>query len=88
MCLLCCGVVRSDDVLVMPPIDPLDPPEGDISPYPDEVLILGGDRWLSLTGCILSYPFGNPVELRTNTRRFWEDTAARAGFTLAELLGD
>lgn len=71
---------------MMPPTDPVDPPEGDIVPYPGEILSLGGNRWLTPTGEIIGEPFGVPCELQDNTRRYWEGRAAKAGYTLEELL--
>jgi hypothetical protein len=70
----------------MPPLIPLPPPEGDIAPYPNEILTLGNNRWLNLLGHIISEPFGVAVELQDNTRRYWEGRAAVAGSTLAELM--
>jgi hypothetical protein len=75
----------------MPPLKPLDPPEGDIVPYPNEILMLGGGRYLTNTGVVLSQEdqwgrFGDPVPVQDNTRRYWEGRAAVAGYTLAELL--
>jgi len=46
----------------MPPLEPLDPPEGDIVPYPNDILRLGEDRWLTITGRILPTPPYPPVE--------------------------
>jgi hypothetical protein len=71
----------------MPPTDPIDPPVGDIAPYPMDILTLGGNRWLDPTGRILTTEFGNPVELQPNTLKFWEATALRGtGKPLSELL--
>jgi hypothetical protein len=70
----------------MPPTDPVEPSEGDIAPYPGEILILGGSRWLSTTGDILTVPFGTPILVQDNTRRYWEGRAAKAGYTLDDLL--
>lgn len=73
----------------MPPLEPLDPPEGDIAPYPDEVLTLGGNRWLASTGRILTHPFGVPCDLQPNTLKFWEAAALRGtGKPLGELLAE
>jgi hypothetical protein len=72
----------------MPPLEPLDPPEGDVVPYPMDVLILGGNRWLDLTGRVIPTPFGNPVDLRPNTLKFWKAAALRGtGKPLSELIG-
>lgn len=70
----------------MPPLEPLDPPEGDIAPYPNEILTLSGKRWLSPSGRVLTEPAGNPCDIQENTRWYWEDCAVRAGYTLDELL--
>ena len=70
----------------MPPLESLEPPVGDIAPYPDEILTLPGNRWLDTTGRIIPTPFGVPVDVQPNTRRFWESTLAKAGYTLDELL--
>lgn len=71
----------------MPPTDPIDPPVGDVVPYPNDILILGGDRWLDMTGRIITNPFGNPCELKANTLKFWEAAALRGtGKRLTELI--
>jgi hypothetical protein len=70
----------------MPPTDPVDPPKGDIMPNPNDILILGGNRWLSIAGQILSTEFGDPVGLTLNTLAFWEAAALRGtGKPLSEL---
>ncbi|AGR46420.1 hypothetical protein SEA_SUPERCHUNK_3 [Mycobacterium phage Superchunk] len=72
---------------MIPPTDPVDPPEGDIVPYPNDILTLGGNRWLSIAGRILPEPFGDPVELQPNTLKFWEAAALRGtGKPLSELI--
>ncbi|AEJ93303.1 hypothetical protein FGG36_gp03 [Mycobacterium phage Jeffabunny] len=72
---------------MQPPIEPVDPPTGDVSPYPNDLLILGGNRWLTITGRILHTPFGDQVELKPNTVKFWEAAAMRGqGKTLSELI--
>jgi hypothetical protein len=44
------------------------------------------NRWLSITGDILSTEFGNPVALKLNTLKFWEAAALRGtGKPLSEL---
>jgi hypothetical protein len=70
----------------MPPLEPLDPPEGDIAPYPNDILILSGNRWLDTTGRIITTEFGDPVDVQDNTRRFWKAAARRGGYELSELL--
>lgn len=70
----------------MPPLEPLDPPDGDVVPYPDQILTLSGNRWLTPSAEIISTPFGVPCELQANTRRYWEDRAAVAGYNLDALL--
>ncbi|PJE18388.1 MAG: hypothetical protein CK429_04190 [Mycobacterium sp.] len=72
----------------MPPLEPLDPPKGDIAPYPGEILTLGGNRWLTNTGRIITTESGVPVGVQDNTRRYWEGRAAKAGYTLADLLAE
>jgi hypothetical protein len=72
---------------MMPPTDPVDPPEGDVVPYPNDILILGGNRWLSIAGRVLPSEFGDPVELQPNTVKFWEAAALRGtGKPLSELI--
>ena len=71
----------------MPQLEPLEPPKGDISPYPMSVLELGDGRYLAMSGDVLDYPFGVEVQVQPNTRRFWEKSAARGGHTLDQLLG-
>lgn len=34
----------------MPPLEHVDPPEGDVVPYPNDILVLGDNRWLTVTG--------------------------------------
>jgi hypothetical protein len=71
----------------MPPLQPHDSPEGDIAPYPGEILILGGNRWLSTAGRILPEELGYPVDLQANTLAFWEAAALRGtGKSLSELI--
>jgi hypothetical protein len=75
----------------MPPLEPLDPPEGDVVPYPNDILMLTGGRYLTVTGVVLSPEdkrgrYGDPVSIRNNTRRYWERRAAVAGYELAELM--
>jgi hypothetical protein len=73
--------------LVMPPLEPLDPPEGDVIPNPGSVLILGDNRWLSMHGRILSEALGYEVGLEANTLNYWEDAAQRAtGKPLSDLI--
>ncbi|QFP95487.1 hypothetical protein SEA_GAUGELDP_3 [Mycobacterium phage GaugeLDP] len=72
---------------MMPPTDPVDPPTGDVVPYPNDLLTLGGNRWLTVTGRILPTPFGDPVDLQPNTLKFWEAAALRGqGKPLSELI--
>ena len=72
---------------MMPPTSPLPQPEGDVVPRPGSILILGGDRWLTMTGRILPEPLGYKVGLTPNTLNYWEDAAHRAGYaTLDELI--
>ena len=71
----------------MPPTDPVEPPVGDVVPRPGSVLILGGNRWLSMRGRILPEPLGYEVGLEPNTLNYWEDAAHRAtGQPLSELI--
>jgi hypothetical protein len=72
---------------MMPPTDPVEPPVGDIAPYPDQILTLGGNRWLSLDGRVLPSPRGVPCDLQPNTLAFWEAAALRgSGKPLSELI--
>jgi hypothetical protein len=73
---------------MMPPLVPLPQPQGDIAPYPNDILILGAGRWLDTAGRIIHEEFGVPVSLQDNTRRYWEGRAAVAGQTLPELLAE
>ncbi|ABE67325.1 hypothetical protein PBI_CHE12_3 [Mycobacterium phage Che12] len=71
----------------MPPTDPVDPPEGDVVPYPNDILKLGGNRWLSQEGRIIPVPFGDEVDLEPNTLAYWESAALRGtGKPLSELI--
>lgn len=78
---------RWDDALVMPPLEPLEPPRGDIAPYPNSVLDLGDGRYLAMSGDVVtSSGYCEPVQVQPNTRWYWEGRAAKAGYTLDELL--
>lgn len=93
MHLLCFACLIRDYALVMPPLKPLPLPEGDIAPYPDEILMISGNRHLSVLGEVLTeddprWHLGCPVEVNDHTRRYWEGRAAVAGYTLAELLAE
>ncbi|QGJ88758.1 hypothetical protein SEA_YECEY3_3 [Mycobacterium phage Yecey3] len=69
------------------PDESVEPATGDVSPYPNDLLILGGNRWLTVTGRILPTPFGDEVELQPNTLKFWEAAALRGqGKPLSELI--
>jgi hypothetical protein len=75
----------------MPPLEPLDSPNGDVVPYPNDILMLSGGRYLTDTGVVLSPEdkrgrYGDPVPIRDNTRRYWEGRAIVAGYELAELM--
>lgn len=71
----------------MPPTNPMKPPTGDISPNPNDILILGGGRWLTMAGQIITTEFGDPVGIQLNTLAFWEAAALRGvGNPLSELL--
>lgn len=71
----------------MPPPEPLDPPVGDVVPYPNDILALGRNRWLTITGRIITEPSGDPCKLKPNTLAFWEAAALRGtGKRLSELL--
>lgn len=72
----------------MPPLEPVDPAEGDIAPDPMDVLTLGGNRWLGPNGRVLPKPIGIPVDLQPNTLKFWEEAARRGGYVLSELLAE
>ncbi|QFG11518.1 hypothetical protein PBI_MAMINIAINA_3 [Mycobacterium phage Maminiaina] len=70
-----------------PPTEPVDPATGDVAPYPMDVLVLGGNRWLSQSGRILPVEMGDPVELTPQTLWFWEAAALRGqGKPLSELI--
>lgn len=69
----------------MPPLEHVGPPEGDVVPYPNDILVLGDNRWLTVTGKVITAPFGDPVDLKENTRAFWEGAAARAGCSVDSL---
>lgn len=71
----------------MPPLEPLEPPTGDVVPYPGEILTLSGDRWLTQGAEVVRRPHGVPVDVLDNTRAYWEGRAAKAGYTLDQLLG-
>jgi hypothetical protein len=78
---------------VLPPLETLDPPQGDVAPFPNEILKISGNRYLSMLGEILTeddrrWHLGEPVEVKDNTRWYWEDRAAKAESTLAELLAE
>jgi hypothetical protein len=60
-------------------------------PYPNAILAISGNRRLNLSGVILTdddreWHFGEPVNVTSRTRAYWEGRAAVAGHTLDELL--
>lgn len=60
-------------------------------PYPNQILVINGNRRLSMAGEILSeddleWHCGDPVGVTRRTRAYWEGRASKAGYTLAELL--
>ncbi|QGH78005.1 hypothetical protein SEA_LONEWOLF_3 [Mycobacterium phage LoneWolf] len=70
-----------------PPTEPVEPATGDVAPDPMDILILGGNRWLSQSGRVLPEEMGVPVELQPNTLAFWEAAALRgSGKALSELI--
>ena len=77
----------------MPPLEPVDPPKGDVAPFPNEILKISGNRHLSMLGEILTeddrrWHLGEPVEVKANTRWYWVGRAAKAGYALDDLLRD
>ncbi|QGH79675.1 hypothetical protein SEA_ANON_3 [Gordonia phage Anon] len=72
---------------MQPPTEPVEPAEGDYFPYPSSILALGGNRWLSMSGRVLTQPLGNEVEIEPGTRNYWEKAAIRGGHpSLADLI--
>ena len=72
---------------MMPPETPIDPPVGDVTPFPGDVLTLGGGRWLTQDGLVIPKPLGEAVGIEPNTIRYWEAAALRgSGVPLSELL--
>jgi hypothetical protein len=71
---------------MMPPLNPLPAPTGDLSPDPNSILELGGGRWLSDTGVVIYEDRGFVVGLTAQTRKYWEAAAVRAGHKLDDLI--
>lgn len=73
---------------MMPPVSPLPIPTGDVAPYPDEALALGGGRWLTIYGKVTTHLRGQyECELTSQTLRFWETAALKGeGVPLQDLI--
>lgn len=74
---------------MQPPLEPLEPrpkPTGDCAPYPMEVLTLGGNRWLTSGGRVITRVRGIPTDITPQTLRFWERAARRGGNELSDLI--
>ncbi|MBU8833323.1 hypothetical protein [Mycolicibacterium goodii] len=70
----------------MPPTEPTEPPTGGVAPNPNDILVLGENRWLTVQGQVISDQFGDPVRLRPATLDFWESAALRGtGKPLSDL---
>lgn len=62
-------------------------PAGDLSPNPNEILDLGGNRWLMPNGDIRDEENGISVSVHPWTLKFWEDAALSGqGVPLSELI--
>ena len=62
-------------------------------PYPNEILVISGNRRLSQLGEILTeddreWHCGIPVQVTRRTWAYWEGRAAKAGYALADLVRD
>ena len=62
-------------------------------PYPGSVIAISGNRRLSMSGEILTeadteWHWADPVSVTSRARAYWEGRAAKAGYTLDELLAD
>lgn len=67
---------------MLPPIEPVDPPTGDIVPRPGSCLDIGGGRWLTTTGRVITTREvrGFKAQLADNTVNYWERVAVNAGY--------
>lgn len=73
---------------MVPPEYEVQPPVGDLVPYPGDVLTLGGGRWLNMRGEIVpNLRHGHECQLTSQTLRYWEAAALRGqGVPLSELI--
>jgi hypothetical protein len=70
----------------MPLPEAVEPPVGNIAPYPNDILRFGTNRWLLITGEVINTEFGDPVALKPNTLAFWDAAALRGtGKPLSDL---
>lgn len=74
---------------MMPPEFEMPPPAGDVVPWPNEALALGGGRWLTTGGnIVLSLRHSTECQLDSQTLRYWEAAALRGQCVpLSELMG-
>lgn len=72
----------------MPPLQPRPRPTGDTAQYPNQVLTLGGNRWLTHLGTVVTErPRGTfECDLTSQTLHFWERAARKGGTELADLI--
>lgn len=73
---------------MMPPKHPKPPmaPGEPYAPYPHQTLSIGGGRWLTPTGLVLTEEPHHPCELQPETLWFWEAAAAKGGYVLGDLI--
>lgn len=74
---------------MMPPKHPHSPPPPGtpVAPYPYQILALGGGRWLTATGEVITKRPARQCGVTSQTLWFWERAAVRGGHILSELMG-
>ncbi len=71
----------------MQPPEAVNPPPGDVVPYPGSALELGDGKWLTMTGRVVSRHRGRRCTLTAKTLAYWEATSLRGqGRPLSELI--
>jgi len=66
---------------------PLPDPSADLQPYPNDALILGASLFLEMDGSVVTETRSIPVDLNSQTLKYWERVALnRQGVPLQDLI--